>query len=308
MYPIKRLLVGFDLTETDDILVKYCAYLAHQLEIDKIYFLHIAQSLELPEEILEKYPDCIAPLDENIRHELMRMVNFHFTEKLKENTEVIVLEGHPERTFLREIKIKQIDLVVMGHKKGIENSGYLSKKLARLAHCSIALISEDLFEPADKLKKFLVPVDFSENSSFALKLSKDLASLNHNFDVTCQHVYSVPAGFSKTGKSYEEFAAIMLENAKNKMKAFLARNKSGINPNKIIYTISEERDIPKTIINYAENHQFEGIIIGSKGRTDTASFFLGSTSEKLVSHFKGSMIIVKDKKHNMDFMDVLLKI
>ena len=57
MFPFKRVLVALDLTEMDETLIAYTSFLGTIFDIDKLYFFHVARSLELPEQLLEKYPD-----------------------------------------------------------------------------------------------------------------------------------------------------------------------------------------------------------------------------------------------------------
>ena len=57
MEVIKRVLVAVDLTEMDETLVRYITRLSNEIELDKVYFLNVTKNLELPEKIVEKYPD-----------------------------------------------------------------------------------------------------------------------------------------------------------------------------------------------------------------------------------------------------------
>ena len=43
--------------EMDEVLVQYVARLSNEISLDKVYFLNVTKNLELPEEIIKKYPD-----------------------------------------------------------------------------------------------------------------------------------------------------------------------------------------------------------------------------------------------------------
>ena len=57
MYNIDRLLVALDLTEMDDTLIRYTSFIAKLFKADKVYFFHVADSYDLPEEVRKNYPD-----------------------------------------------------------------------------------------------------------------------------------------------------------------------------------------------------------------------------------------------------------
>ena len=176
MYPLKRLLVGIDQSPTDDILIQFCARIANMVSADKIYLIHAARDLELPDAILKKYPDLIAPVDENISRETNHLINKYFDDSLKSRTEILIVEGNPSKTILKEITIKEIDMLVMGKKSQPGSTGYLARKMALLATCSVAIIADniDFSNKKPLFKNVLVPVDFSDYSLPALELAKQL--------------------------------------------------------------------------------------------------------------------------------------
>jgi hypothetical protein len=70
MEGIKRVLVALDLTEMDETLIRYIARLSNEIELEQVYFFNVMKSLEIPEKIIEKYPNLIAPMDETTKREL----------------------------------------------------------------------------------------------------------------------------------------------------------------------------------------------------------------------------------------------
>lgn len=310
MHPLKRLMVGIDQSPADDILIRFCAVLAQQAGIDKIYVIHAAKNLELPEQILEKYPDLIAPVDENIRLETGHLLDKYFPPELKARTEIIILEGNPIQVVLKEIVVKEIDLLVVGKRSKPNSTGIFARKMALLANCSVAILSPEAdMKPGNALfRNPLVPVDFSEHSILALEMLKLLAGKSGQVSFNCLHVYRVPIGYHYSGKSYEEFARIMEDNAREQMERTLKR--AGLEAKNVtqIFTLDENQNIPYLISWTIDQNQFDFIIIGSKGRTAAASFLLGSNTEKLIDESNISMIVVKDKGNNLQMIDALLKL
>ena len=102
----------------------------------------------------------------------------------------------------------------MRKRAGDKNSGTLSTKLARKLPCSILFVPEGA---NPWYKKILVPIDFSENSKDAMDVAVAFGVANAMKEISCLHIYSVPNGYYKTGKSFEEFAEIMKGNAEKKL-------------------------------------------------------------------------------------------
>jgi nucleotide-binding universal stress UspA family protein len=310
MHPVKRLMVGIDQSPTDEILLRFCSGFAEQLDVDRIYLVHAAASLELPDPIMEKYPDLIAPVDENIQYETTFLVDQYFSNALKSRTEILILEGNPLKTLLKEIVVKEIDILLMGKKSGSASSGFLARKMAQLANCSVTMINQDLSFSGERNqeKKVLIPVDFSEHSILALEMANLLYGKIGKLKLDLHHVYRVPAGYHYGGKSFDEFAEIMKENSREQMIQLLKN--AGINSSQIseIYTLDRDQNIPLIIADTIKRNHYDLVIMGSKGRTAAASLFLGSNAEKLIEMIDKSMIVVKDKHHNLGLVEALLQV
>ncbi|MBA4299216.1 MAG: universal stress protein [Cyclobacterium sp.] len=299
-----RAMVGLDLTEMDDILIKNTAVFVKFLGINKCYFVHVAKNLEIPREILENYPDLLAPTDESIEAII--------TNKLKENnfpedieTEVFVDEGsHPLDSFLRWAKIKDVDLIIMGRKDSLHGHGVLADGVAKKAPCSVLLVQEK--RPIKFPKKVLIATDFSSHNhliyEFAEQITNKLGS-----ELVPLHLYEVPHGYSKTGKTYEEFSEIMKENAKNDFKKFVSKHHHPELTCEML--LNDGKNPGNLILEFATKIEADIILLGSRGRTTSAAILLGSTAEKLIHVNKHlPMLIFKEKGETMGFFDALFKL
>jgi len=307
MYQIKRILVALDQTKNDKTLFRFVSHICSRLKVDKIYFVHVTKTLEWPPEIIEKYPDCLAPIDENIQHLIKEQVSKYLPKELIPDTDILVFEGNPDEILLREVIIKETDLLVMGKKSPSKGTGRLTRRLANLAHCSIALISNSFIKALDsksKKLKMMVSVDFNEGSIDAANTAKIISHAN-DAKIVFNHVYHVPSGYHYSGKSFNDFAKIMKKNAEEKMDKLLKKCKIDSAISKQVYTLDTKNNIAKKIVEAAEKEKALLIVVGSKGRTQFASIFLGSTAEKLARYANQNVLIVKDKKHNMNLLDYL---
>lgn len=299
-----KAMIGLDLTEMDDILIKKTAVFAKFLGIEKCYFVHVAKNLEIPAEILEKYPDLIAPTDESIEAMIQnKLKEFKFPEDIE--TEVFVEEGnHPLDTFLRWAKIKDVDLIVMGRKDTMPGNGVLADGVAKKAPCSVLLVQEK--RPIKFPKKILIATDFSSHNHPIYEFAEHVAD-ELKAELVPVHLYEVPHGYSKTGKSFEEFSEIMKENAKSDFKKFVSKHNHPDLECEMI--LNDGKNPGNLILEFANKSETDLILLGSRGRTSSAAILLGSTAEKLIHANKMlPMLIFKKKGETMGFFDALFKL
>lgn len=299
-----KAMIGLDLTEMDDILIKKTAVFIKFLGIEKCYFLHVAKNLEIPKEILSQYPDLIAPTDESIEMIIKnKLKELNFPEDIE--TEVFVEEGsHPLDTFLRWAKIKDVDLIIMGRKDVLVGNGILADGVAKKAPCSVLLVQEK--RPIKFPKKILIPTDFSSHNHMIYEFGEVIAD-ELDAELVPMHIYEVPHGYSKTGKTFEEFSEIMKENSQNDFKKFVSKHH---HPElKCEMVLNDGKNPGTLILEFAQKIDADMILLGSRGRTTSAAILLGSTAEKLIHANKYlPMLIFKKKGETMGFFDALFKL
>ncbi|MBX2843705.1 MAG: universal stress protein [Flammeovirgaceae bacterium] len=305
MYQIKDVLVTLDLSEMDEVMMEFASFVNKAIDLDKIYFLHVAKELDLPEELVNQYPDLIKPLDESIEGKIKGMLDKYFTEEEQDIIEVLVEEGKPEKIILQLAKKLDIEIIVLGLKAGLEGVGIVSHKVARLAPCTAIFVPEVL----PNLSRIVVPIDFSANSKLALEFAAFMAQKHENARIICQNVYTVPSGYSSLGKSYEEFAEIMKNNAEKMFEKFKRTLDVGDVEVTCEFTLGVPNKIAEEMYNFAVRRKAGAIAVGSKGRTAAASVLMGSTAEKLLNYNEHlPLILVKEKSKNMGFLDALFKL
>lgn len=305
MDDFKRILVCLDLTEIDETLIKYTSRLAGLLNLEKVYFMHVSKSLELPGAIAKKYSAMLAPTDESLAHQVNGEVEKYFKNLEKVDFKIEIKEGNAEQAILKWSGIKEIDLLIVGKKFNLKGKGLLPSRLIKVVHCSVLMIPENA-EP--DISKILVPVDFSKNSSPALQYGM-LMKEKTNAKVFVQNTFHVPSGYHYTGKSYEEFAEIMWENTLKDARGYLKKANIQESEVEIVLSLDEDKEPSDKIHKDATELGADIVIIGSRGRTGIASLFLGSVAEKVAHHsLKIPLLVVKTKKENMGFFEALMKL
>lgn len=303
MKNFERALIGLDLSEMDALILPKVFALSKLLGLKKLYFIHIAKDLAIPDEIKKNFPDLAVPVDETLEKEIQYSLrDIQMPDDLE--YEIIVSEGKPMLQVLKFATNKDVDLIIMGRKTRLEGSGSLAKTMAQKAPCSVLFLTED--DKVQVPQKVLIPMDFSSHSlltlSFAEKISQELGA-----SVIGLHIFEVPLGYYKTGKSFDEFAIIMKKHAEDDYRKFLQQNNHG--EVSCLFELKTGKGRAEMIIEHAKKQGADMIIMGSRGRTGSAAVLLGSVAETLVnSNNQIPMLIVKKKGETMGFLDALSKI
>jgi len=303
MYNFTRLLVCLDLTDLDKNLISFASRFITNKVADKVYFIHVAKKLELASDILEKYPNLAAPVDETIKKIMQDKLNDHFDQD-HDTYELLVAEGNAFDQIIRWSVIKEIDLILMGKKDAHEGSFELPEKIVKFTHNSVLIVTQSL---PDQINTQLVPIDFSKNSAMAMQQAIKIKEITGT-KITCFYMYDIPSGYHTTGKSYEEFSQIMESNAKKEFHNFAMENGFDHSEIPCIFSLSDGEHA-KQILETAHSINAGLIVMGSKGRTQLSNLVLGSTAMKTVKYdLDIPLLVVKDKKHNLGFLEALFEL
>ncbi len=307
MESIKNVLVGLDLSEMDETLIKFSALVADASDAECFTFVNIIKNLDIPDDVLKEFPDIKKNALREREKQLRESVNTHFKSKRQTKIDFLVQAGRGAKSILEITGKLDIDLIVLGRKMVSSGDGVLATRLARRASCNLLIIPEgkDL-----KMNKFLIPIDFSEHSKLAIEQAIEIANrYKDDIELIAQNVYSVPAGYHYSGKSYEEFADVMKKHAEKDYAKFMKTidaKGAKINP---IYSLDINDNMISDIYDLANEIHPDCIIIGAKGRTATSAIFLGSFAEKLIStEMKYPLMIVRPKGKNAGFIDFFKEI
>lgn len=287
MLNLDNLLVCLDGTNLDDNLLKYASMMVGFFENTKTTFIHVAET----------------NTDTSMHHQLKDKVDQYF--KVDCEKEVVIIQGTGAQNILGWEGLKEIDLIVLGIKPRAISTGAGATKVLNGSLCSVMLVPvTDKFE----VSKVLVPLDFSENSLRSLNTALKIKQ-SKKIEIFLQHVYFVPTGYSSTGKTYEEFADIMLKNKQKEYEMFKKQNELDESQYEVIFTLDNDQKPSDNIYEMAQEKSADLIIIASRGRSKAASMLLGSTAVSLV-HYDEDVpcLVVKDKEESMGFFEALLNI
>jgi nucleotide-binding universal stress UspA family protein len=304
MDTLNRIMVGLDLSPMDGTLISYAAFLSAELNLEKVYFIHVEKDLDIPNELLNELELDNLPADENYRQLILSKVEPAFNG-IDTQVEILIKEGVPLKELLHWSKIKQIDLMLVGRKLRLRGSGVLAQKLLRTGQTGVLFVPEAT-EP--KLDVVMVSVDFSEYSEMALNRVLHSALNKPNVQVNCLHIYQVPTGYRTLGMTYEAFDERMQGFARQKYENLISRFPELRNRAELILVRQgDEDDIGELIVVEAKRARTDMLVIGAKGMTALAHFVLGSVTEKILRHdLDIPLMIFKKQNEDMGLLDALL--
>lgn len=305
MFKDTKWMVGLDFSEGEEELITYVDQLSRIFKPEKIYFVHVEEDLEIPEDILNTFPEIKEPLDETLKGKLEDEVRNNFKNN-DVKVESLVLEGIPLKQILHTIQIKKIDLFIVRKKDISMGSGLVPQKVARKASCSIFFVPEGKKPEFDNV---LIPCDFSKHCKLSLQAVQQIKTYNPEARVQLLNIYKVPVGYYKTGKTYEEFSEIMKGHAQKTYGKVM--QKLNLNPDQFhcSFIRKDYHDISKHILEEVEKIKPDIILMGSKGEGAAYHFLLGSVTEKFISkNLDYPLIILKIKNENLGLMEAIMDI
>lgn len=146
------------------------------------------------------------------------------------------------------------------------------------------------------MKTIIVPVDFSQQSEYALKTAASLAR-KHKAEIIVLHMLELNYAMITSSEAYHpEQTVFLLKAAEKRLSEFL--DQSYLKGIKITPVIKHYK-VFSEVNDVAENHNADLIVMGSHGTDGLQEIFFGSNAEKVVRHSNIPVLVVK--KDRPDF-------
>ena len=312
MNPLKKILVCLDATEMDATLIQFATFVAQAESVESIHFVNVIMKTQLPSKLRKEFPDLMEKALVDRKRELEQKVIEHFDLTLDVKVKIAVEQGPlPSKQILDLANRHNIDVIVVGRKKNLRNNSVVTQRLARRASCSLLIVPEKEYA---SVRKLMVATDFSKDSIGAMNAAVDMAmrevTRGNQVEVICHHSYQVPVGYHYTGKSFDQSAHVMEENARKRYKRFIRQIDTKdikVTPS---FALAKGDDLVTSIYETAVNYQVDFVVIGGKGKTaSTALFPIGTNTEKLISvDSEIPLLVVRSKHKNAGIIDMLQRI
>ena len=296
--PFHRLLIGLDLASSDATLLNYINQVLPFIPAASMHFVHVYPSMltddskkELEDKIITAMRDVVE------QHLNLDSAEFHYS----------VQEGSPSEEILKAASSHKSDLIFLMNRVGLKGSALL-QDLANKSKASLWMVPEgyDHFQ----FTKFYIPLQFNEHNAHTLRLAYDLDEADKGYNLfVCEHLYEVPSGYHYSGKSLEEYKAILEEQRQQDFHRFVEDNTlSALGLTCNVLSV-DGMSIAETIYAQSRKMGADLILISARGRSKVSSFLLGSvTNELVLLDPVAPMILVKNPKGNMGLWQAIQEI
>ena len=293
--------VCLDLSQIDEILIRYIDFLAKELKPSTISFLHIIESGSISDEMQKLFPQLGESynVDEIIREDLNKRIEKNFSTPEIE-TRLIIKQGQPTDEIINVIKSMDPDLLILGEKSGYTGEGVLAKKIVKYVPSSVLFVPET---SRHSLETILVPTDYSRHSSESIKAAQAIIS-GKDTHVVAQHIFKYPAHFFPNIPSEKEEGKI-IKHLEEKEQKFVKE-----------YDISDDVSFIKSFLktgkmadqvyNAIVNNQADMVYLASKGDKPLMSLLKEDFIEKMVNYNLGiPLLIRKNKKSHQKYLEAI---
>lgn len=190
---------------------------------------------------------------------------------------IIVMEGTASKIIIDSAEKEGVDLIVIGRRgmSAVEKLfiGSVANQILRTSPVPILLTKKKTGTP--QFKKIIVPTDFSEREEIERDLAWDLAK-GFGSELTLLHVLELH-DFEFSPRVLEE----LMESLLGRLKRRKTREKADLQVTEDVYRAV---NASVGIAEYAETHNFDLIVISTCVHSKLERFFLGSTTEKVISY------------------------
>ncbi len=193
------------------------------------------------------------------------------------NFKILIKEGNAAKKIIEAAEQEKADLIVMGRRglSAIEKLfiGSVANQVLRNSPVPLLLTKKKTGKP--RFKKFLVPTDFSEQEererNYAWKLAKGFDS-----ELVLLHVLEL--------HDYEFSPRVLDEMFDSVMKRLKQRKKREKEDIKVSEDVYRALNASLGIVDYADTHKIDMIVMSTYVQSKLERFFLGSTTEKVISY------------------------
>jgi len=291
----KNILIPVDFSDFSDKALEYALHLAEKFSarITLFHAVVLFQDDVGEEQRLQDYEDWVKKREELILTQMNK-------NRVKAKNRGIIVETAVDRgvnaadVILEYLDNGNFDLIVMGThgRTGLKHMllGSVSEKVVRLSPLPVLTIHRSI--PEFKLKKILVPMDFSVHSKkaadYGFWLSKSFKASIELIHVIEQDIH--PSFYASGIESIFQIDKGLKNRVIDNLREFVADQL----PEKIQPEFQvREGKAHKEIVEYARENDIDLIVIATHGLSGLDYVLLGSTTEKVVRWSQSPVLTVK---------------
>jgi len=288
----ERILIGLDLSDMDQLLLKAARMLVPVLQANKMYLLHVIPDFTVPKEAGSDFHQRFAPdqpVDETVKRKIEKAAEGVFGTVI-EDVSVNVREGKPYQKLLHWVEVKNASLLVLGNKNESQGSGITARRVARNVAADVLFVPENQRED---IRKVLVPIDFSENSARAVKAA--LHWKRHHPSTVIDLVYFIdmpPSDYYVGAARDAGLRAVLKDSARGAYERFMTEFDLAEREVDMHFIENAYSNVALHIDEFARERKADLIVIGAQGHSAFERFLFGSVTEKLVEQNRQQIVWV----------------
>jgi SulP family sulfate permease len=255
----------------------------------------VAISGQQTDELLLRYADLLRGLIPGLEEVAIHVAEDDAPPATTLPDTCTVVTGDVLDCILDTVVARRCDLILLGHKHSARRRRSLARRLAMKAPCSVWMVP---CGSAPDLGRIMVPIDFSERSADCLGLATRLAEMDGSDECTALHVY-----FNDAAVTYAEFDEILVDGVEKAFDLFIAPiDLHGVfaKPHFV-----ESPNVAQTILRITADERCGLIVMGTRGRSPSASVLLGSETEQVLMNATVPVLAVKHFGSRMRLLQVL---
>jgi nucleotide-binding universal stress UspA family protein len=199
----------------------------------------------------------------------------------------IIKEGSASKKIIETAEEENADLIVIGkHGMSAIETFFIGSITTRVLHNSpVPMLITKKKSPQHKIDKILVPTDFSEHEEveqdYAFSLAEGLEAELTLLNVMELHNY--------------QFSEDTLEEMMTALQEKLRNRKERKDKVKVSEYVTRAIDAADGIVDYAQDNHFDLVVISTCGPGPVERFFLGSTTEKVISRSQSPVFAIPSR-------------
>lgn len=286
---LARILVPTDFSGNSAQALRYAVPLARQVG-GKITLLHVLDWPVSPATLGAAMTDE-ATITGTVKQALDKLAKTSVPAELLDKT--LVRVGRAHRDIVEAARGLRMDLIVVSThgRTGLKRVllGSTAERVVRHASCPVLTVRRvagaklpgvKSASLAPRIKRLLVPVDFSGRTRAAVQFASGLAQTMHARLALLHVVAPLPTRYARYRAEFERYSDETNRNARKGLSALAATVPAGIKVEVML-----QQDIPhRGIVAAAKRWRSDLIVLPTRGLTGVKYVVLGSTAEAVVRH------------------------
>ncbi len=287
-----KIIIALGLHRQDDCLLEYVEFLNRQFDFNEITALHVLpkSTPALEAETAQAVTDYRA--QEDYEEQLEESIEDYISNRCGQAERYLVKFGNIEEEVLKTTAEEKPQLLFFGQKNNTILHALSAERIVCEAKTTLLSVPEG---SQPKIRKILVPVDFSDPSIEALKSAVAFnKQLKNPAKITVLNVTGnedgAGIGLQNRGGTMQKLRE---DSRRDFLKILIKKNLPKELKHLKIKVVSRGEDTPaEAIVKYAERKEFDFVVMGAKGNSAFSMLLFGSTTAAVVKEIRKIPVMV----------------